>query len=94
MSYYQNVVVETYHGRYTAETGGIHYRPLPGQGLATDMNVEWSRSVRKKYPVGTRFLICAKVTNKENGNDFLYCHYNAKYEVIRDEDLGMYIKNV
>lgn len=46
------------------------------------MNVECSRDMRKRYPVGTRFRVYAKEVTKEDGIPFLYTHYNWPYELI------------
>jgi hypothetical protein len=93
MGSYKYIVVETYNGRYTSDSDGVHARPLEGQGLSTQMNVECSRKMRQNHPVGTRFLIKARVTNREGGPDFLYSHYNSRYQVVTDEELAKYIKN-
>jgi hypothetical protein len=34
------------------------------------------------YPVGTRFRIYAKETNREDGKPFLYSHYDWPFEVV------------
>lgn len=39
--------------------------------------------MRSKYPAGTRFRILAKLKSKSGGAQFLYCHYNAPYSVIK-----------
>lgn len=47
------------------------------------MHLECSKALARDYPVGTRFRIRAKLTDKEGGRDFLYTHFRWKYEVIR-----------
>jgi hypothetical protein len=44
--------------------------------------------MRRKYPVGTRFRIYAKLTDKEGGNPLLHTHHNWDYEVL-DETSGL-----
>ena len=83
MSHYQDVIVETYLGRKTSSSGGVRARPVEGQGFDISMNVECSSKMRKSQPVGTKFLIKAKVTNKEGGPDFLYSHFNSSYTVLQ-----------
>lgn len=94
MSNYRAVAIETYSGRGTTSSEGIRARPLPGQKLDTSMNVECSSKMRKGYPVGTRFLIQAKVTNKEGGTPFLYSHYNQPYKVISTEEAEAFIRGL
>lgn len=93
MSFYRNVIVETYYGRNTTSSKGVRARPIDGQGLPASMNVECSSSMRKSHPVGTKFLISAKVTNKEGGPDFLYSHYNSPYQVVTNEESQKFIKS-
>ncbi|MCV0429609.1 MAG: hypothetical protein K5905_29565 [Roseibium sp.] len=83
-SQYQQVIVETYSGRKPGKSSLIHVRPVKGQPFPTTMDVECSRKMRKEYPVGTRFRIYAKETNREGGKPFLYSHFDWPYEVIED----------
>jgi hypothetical protein len=81
---YQMVMVESYIPRSTFGLHGlVHIRPCAGQGFPDEMHVECSKALARDYPVGTRFRIKAKVTDKEGGRDFLYTHFRWKYEVIR-----------
>lgn len=92
MSNYRTVVIETYIGRGTTSSEGIRARPLPGQKLDTSMNVECSSKMRTGHPVGTMFLIQAKVTSKEGGTPFLYSHYNQSYKIITAEEANKFIR--
>ena len=94
MSNYRTVAIETYSGRGTTSSEGVRARPLPGQNLDTSMNVECSSKMRKGYPVGTTFLIQAKVTCKEGGTPFLYSHYNQPYKVINAEEADTLIRGL
>ena len=55
---------------------------------------ECSSSMRKSHPVGTKFLILAKVINKEGGTDFLYCHYNSEYRVLSNNEVAAIISRM
>jgi hypothetical protein len=80
---YEWVDVESY---LPARTGGlhgkVHVRPLPGQRFSVHLHVQCSRSITENYPVGTRFRLLAKLTDKEGGGEFLYSSYRWKYEVL------------
>lgn len=70
---YEHVIVESYvPDRTTGLHGRVHIRPVAGQGYETTMHVECSKSLSRDYPVGTRFRIRAKVTDREGGGEFLY----------------------
>ena len=76
---YENVIVETYN---CSARGRIRVRPVEGGKYDRSINVECSRKMRKLYPVGTKFLLQAVLTDRDDGGQFLYSHYNWPYEVI------------
>jgi len=47
--------------------------------------------MRKGHPVGTKFLLQAKVTDREGGGAFLYAHYNTPYQVLSDAEASEFI---
>jgi len=81
---YDFIIVESFipldsNGRH----GPIHIRPIPGQDpFKETMFVECSKDLSYGYPLGTRFRIKAKITQREGGTPFIYSHYLWKYEVI------------
>lgn len=80
---YEWVDVESYlPPRTSGRHGKVHVRPLPGQRFPVDLHVECGRAMRKSYPVGTRFRILAKITDREGGGEFLYTSYRWAYEVL------------
>lgn len=79
---YQQIVVETYAAVKAGKSSRIHVRPVTGQPYPTTMDVECSRSMRKLYPVGTKFRIYAKETSREGGKPFLYSHFDWPFEVV------------
>lgn len=71
--HYEEVEVESYIPASTAGLHGeVHIRPMPGQGFPDDLHVSCSRSLKRDYPVGTRFIILAALTDREGGGQFLY----------------------
>jgi hypothetical protein len=54
------------------ETGSLRVRPLPGQGLPTNLVIECSSKERKAHPEGTKFITeNVKVCKKTNGRIYL-----------------------
>lgn len=86
MTHYHEVVIETYLGPTTHASGGLRARPVEGQGFPSGMHVECSIDMRKSHPLGTRFLIQARIKSKENGEPFLYCYYGHPYRVLTEEE--------
>jgi hypothetical protein len=80
---YYVVVVESYRtSRTSGLHGDIHVRPVAGEQFPQTLHVRSPKEMRRKYPVGTRFRIYAKLTDKEGGNPFLHTHHNWDYEVL------------
>lgn len=84
---YEWVEVESFVADRTSGLHGkVHVRPVPGQRFPTDLHVECGRQLRKNYPVGTRFRIWAKLTDREGGGEYLYSSWQWKYEVLGRPD--------
>ena len=81
-SEYQQIVVETYAAIKVGKSSRIHVRPIAGQPFPTTMDVECSRSMRNLYPIGTKFRIHVKETNREGGKSFLYSHFDWPFDVV------------
>lgn len=80
---YVYVEVESYNPASTSGLHGkVHVRPCAGQGYPQTMHVECSKKLTSHYPVGTRFRIRAKLTDREGGGEYLYSYFGWKYEVL------------
>jgi len=92
MSHYRQIVIETYGGPRDSSTGAPPARPVAGQKLDTNMKVECSSSMRKSQPIGTMFLIKAKLT-EVYGVPFLYSSYRWSWKMVSAEEAAEHIKN-
>ena len=88
MSAYRRVAIETYINVGEPSSKFIRARPLPGQGFPKYMNVECSAQMREGDPVGTVFVVQAKVKRREGGDAFLYSSWQWPFEAI-DEDTAL-----
>lgn len=80
---YLYVSVESYRPAQTRGLhGAIHIRPLAGQGF-DGLHVECSKSLSKDYPVGTKFRLRAKLTDRKGGGQYLYSYHGWPFEVLR-----------
>lgn len=80
---YEWVEVESYVADRTSGLHGkVHIRPVPGFRFDPSLQVECSKQMIRNYPVGTRFRIWAKLTDRLGGREFLYSSYRWKYHVI------------
>ncbi|NIE67053.1 hypothetical protein F3J17_24585 [Burkholderia sp. Ax-1719] len=83
-SAYEYIVVETYIPSSTSgRHGKIHVRPVAGGKYPTTLHVECSKRLRRDYPVGTKFRLLAKLTDREGLGQYLYSNFNWDYEVVR-----------
>ena len=73
---YKRYTVETFlpHGEPSASK--IRVRPIGGQGLSKNMRVKCGKAFRSRHPVGTKFKMWARVSDREGGTPFLYSPYN------------------
>ena len=80
---YHYIIVESYEPISTAGLHGpVHVRPVAGQMFPTTLHVECSKSLVRDYPVGTRFRIKVKLTDKEGGGEFLYSYFGWNVQVV------------
>ena len=47
-------------------------RPAPGQPFVQDLMIECSKTLTSAQPVGTRFWMRVKPTDREGGGEFFY----------------------
>lgn len=82
---YCYVIVESYVPKSTSGLHGeVHIRPAKGEQFSQDLQVQCSKELSQNYPVGTKFRIKAKLTDREGGGEYLYSSYKWKYEVFSD----------
>ena len=80
---YEYLVVESYREQRTSGLHGkIHLRPIEGQNYPTSLRAEGNKSMTSDYPVGTKFKIRAKLTDRQGSGDYLYTSYKWEFEVI------------
>lgn len=80
---YDYIIVESFIPTdMTGRHGLVHIRPISGQEpFMTSLFVECSKELSNDYPVGTKFRIRAKITERE-GTPFIFSSYAWAYEVI------------
>lgn len=68
---YREVAVESF---LDPRSGRVRIRPVSGQAYATSLRVQCARALSdpERYPVGTRFLVSAKLTDRQGGEPFLF----------------------
>ena len=80
-SAYRQVVVESYSRANPAGASGkrgrVQIRPVQGQAYSSTLTVACSRRLTDtdRFPVGTKFLLLAKLTDRLGGTPFLYAYH-------------------
>jgi hypothetical protein len=64
--------------------GTVHVRPVDGQGVSTALNVECPAAMKTDYPVGTRFLVKVRYSNRKGGPTFLKAPYAWEFSVLAE----------
>jgi len=88
---YKEYLVETFLASSEQSEKKIRVRPVAGQGLPVTMRVECSSSMRRSHPIGTKFLIMGKITDKEGGSPFIYSSFKWKYRVVNDAEAASFL---
>jgi len=93
MDHYRFVVIETIENPGESSSSSVRAHPIAGQGYDLNMRVECSKKMRSNYPVGTIFVVKAKIVETEGGAAFLYTHYNWPYEIVSRKKAIQMIKS-
>ncbi|MES2760262.1 MAG: hypothetical protein V4693_23035 [Pseudomonadota bacterium] len=78
---YREVAVESV---IDPRSGALKIRPMAGQAFAPTLPVQCSRRLADAslYPAGTRFLLNAKLTDRQGGPPFLYAYHGDPVVVL------------
>jgi hypothetical protein len=78
---YREVAVESV---IDARSGALRIRPMAGQAFAPTLPVHCSRRLSDPalYPPGARFLLSAKLSDREGGPPFLYAWHGDAVVVL------------
>jgi hypothetical protein len=82
------MVVETYLESGSGLHGDLHVRPIAGQSVSPHLRVRFPKALRSAHPLGTRFLVYAKLTDREGGNDFVHTNHAWDVEVLGPPPAG------
>jgi len=87
---YRDVAVESLE-----EGGRVVVRPVNGQAFSPEMRVECSRALRDTavYPLGTCFLVLAKMTDRLGGEPYLYVFHGDPVKVLTPAQLATFIND-
>ncbi|GAB5538322.1 MAG: hypothetical protein Salg2KO_04250 [Salibacteraceae bacterium] len=81
----ENIQCESY---WNTEKSELKVRPLPGQGLSVDLNIECSEKIRFAYPEGTSFATeNVRCCVKSNGTFYLRAKGQMIYPFIKNIEL-------
>jgi hypothetical protein len=71
----------------------LQIRPMAGQAFATSLSVQCARRLRDPglHPVGTRFLLLAKLTDRQGGTPFLYAYHGDPDVVLSASDAKAFL---
>lgn len=80
---YRPLKVESYEIQSSSgKRGKIHIRPLTGQWAEVSLQVECSKKLSNDYPVGSQFEILAKLTDREEGGEYIYSSFRWKFKLL------------
>jgi len=73
--------------------GAVLIRPVPGQAYAPSLSVMCSRRLADTsvYPLGTCFLLSAKLTDRLGGTPFLYAYHGDPDVVLSEKETRRFL---
>ena len=83
---YNRLLVETYYAVKAGKSSKIHVRPVAGYGYDQGADVECSRTMRLSAPIGSKFYVYGKLTDREGGRDYYYSHHSWPMELVERAD--------
>jgi hypothetical protein len=84
---YRDVAVES----FLDYDGEVRVRPVNGQAYSSELRVQCARALREDHPVGTRFLVSAKLTDRLGGLPFLYVYHGDPVEVLTPQQAKSFL---
>lgn len=88
------IIVETFRAPGEKSNSPVRVRPLPNQGLSTDIRVECSKQMRTSFPVGQLFSLNVKIVSRLGSSDFLYSNYRDSWRPVTKEHADAFIKKM
>jgi len=88
---YREVAVESFVDPRSRQ---VRIRPVSGQAYATSLRVQCSRALSdpERYPLGTCFLLQAKLTDRLGGQPFLYAWHGDPVVVVSKAALKRFLE--
>ncbi|MGO4376766.1 hypothetical protein [Pseudoduganella sp. RAF53_2] len=84
---YRDVAVES----FIDHDGQVRVRPLNDQAYSSELRVQCPRALREDYPVGTQFLVSAKLTDRMGGEQYLYVYHGDPFKVLSQQQAGTFL---
>lgn len=81
---YKEIIVESFRPASTSGLHGeVHMRPVPGQFYPQSLKVQCAKRLTRDYPVGTRFKIRVKLTDRDGEGEYLSSYFGWPVEVMK-----------
>lgn len=93
-SAYRQVVVESFTpASAVGRRGQVQIRPIQGQAYSSTLAVQCSSRLTDtdRFPVGTKFLLLAKLTDRLGGTPFLYAYHGDPDVVVTNRQAKAFI---
>ena len=91
---YRDIIIQTHLFGGGGSKNSVRAHPVAGQGLSTKLNVECSREMRYGKPVGTMFLVRARIkwTSTTCTTPHIYTSWQWAWREISPEETEKIIK--
>jgi hypothetical protein len=79
---YHSIIVETYRESGSGLHGDIHVRCIESQRFPSTLRVRFPRKIRFGHPIGTKFRVLGKLSDKDGSNPFIHTNHAWGCEVL------------
>lgn len=85
---YRQVAVQS-----VARAGRVEIHPVPGQAFSPELAVQCSRQLAdtQQYPLGSRFLLDAKLTDRLGGTPYLYAYHGDPVQPLTEAECRAFL---
>ena len=93
-SAYRQVLVESFiPPNSTGRRAPVQIRPVQGQAYSSTLAVQCASRLTdtRRFPVGTKFLLLAKMTDRLGGTPFLYAYHGDPDVVVTNQQAKAFI---
>ena len=87
------LLVETFDtGHVSGRHGTKHVRAVAGQNVDTNLVIECNREMRESFPIGSKFLLTVKLSDRKGGGQYLKSPPPRTYSLVSEAQANAFMR--